>query len=267
MSLFPDAPVRLIDTFGEGGGPDLLGRALAPVLADRWGHPVAVENHPGVGSTAGTALVARSPADGHTVLVSTSAHAYGAAFALDLPYDPLEDFVPVAPLTKQPYVLVAGSHAGFTTLAELISSARARPGSIRFGSSGIGTAIHVGVEVLKQELEIDVRHVPAHGDEAIADTIHHLLHEATDFAMAPIAITPPHLREGRLIALGVTTARRSRIIPDVVTLAEAGPADFRFDFPIWYGTWVPSKTRRPRSCACWPTPSRQHSRNGSSGIG
>jgi tripartite-type tricarboxylate transporter receptor subunit TctC len=187
-------------------------------------------------------LVARSPADGHTVLVGTSAHAYGAAFALDLPYDPLEDFVPVAALTSQPYVLVAGSHAGFANLAELISVARARPGSIRFGSTGTGTASHVGLEVLKRELGIDSRHVPAQGEEGIVDTIHHILAGATDFAMAPIAITLPHLREGRLIALGVTTARRCRLIPDVVTLNEAGPAGFRFDFPIWYGTWVPSKT-------------------------
>jgi tripartite-type tricarboxylate transporter receptor subunit TctC len=242
VNAFPNGPVRLIDPFGAGGGPDLVGRALARVLADRWGHPVSVVNHPGAGSTAGPALVARSPADGRTVLVSTSAHAYGAAFALDLPYDPLEDFVPVAALTSQPYVLVAGSHAGFANLAELISVARARPGSIRFGSTGTGTASHVRVEVLNRELGIDARHVPAHGEEGIVDTIHHILAGATDFAMAPIAITLPHLRAGRLIALGVTTARRSRVIPDVVTLNEAGPTAFRFDFPIWYGTWVPSKT-------------------------
>ncbi len=242
MNAFPNGPVRLIDPFGAGGGPDLVGRALAGVLADRWGHPVSVVNHPGARSTAGPALVAISPAAGYTVLVSTSAHAYGAAFALDLPYDPLEDFVPLAPLTKQPYALVAGSHAGFATLAELISVARAQPGSIRFGSTGTGTASHVGVEVLKRELGIDARHVPAHGDEGIVDTIGHILAGRTDFAMAPIAITLPHLREGRLIALGVTTARRSRVIPDVVTLTVAGPAGFRFDFPIWYGTWVPSKT-------------------------
>jgi len=125
--------------------------------------------------------VAISPADGYTVLVSTSAHAYGAAFALDLPYDPLEDFVPVAALTSQPYVLVAGSHAGFATLAELISVARAQPGSIRFGSTGTGTASHVGVEVLNRELGIDARHVPAHAEEGIVDTIHHILAGATDF--------------------------------------------------------------------------------------
>jgi len=187
-------------------------------------------------------VVATSPADGYSVLVSTSAHAYGAAFALDLPYNPLEDFVPVAPKTKQPYVFVAGSHAGFTNLAELISFASARPGSIRFGSTGVGTATHVGVEVLKRELGIDVKHVPAQGEEGIGDTIDGILAGATDFAMAPIAITLPHLREGRLIPLGVTTARRSRVIPDTVTIAEAGPVGFRFDFPIWYGTWVPSKT-------------------------
>src|SRR6266508_1864773 len=136
---------RAVDGNLRSGARDLIGRALAGVLADRWGHPVSVVNHPGARSTAGPALVAISPAAGYTVLVSTSAHAYGAAFALDLPYDPLEDFVPLAPLTKQPYALVAGSHAGFATLAELISVAAALLKSIRFGSTATGTASHVGV--------------------------------------------------------------------------------------------------------------------------
>ena len=242
LTAFPDGPVMLIEPFGAGGGPDLVARALARMLTNRWSHPVTVVNHPGAGSTAGPARVAGSPADGHTVLVTTSAHAYAAAFSLDLPYDPLDDFIPVAPLTKQPYVLVAGRHAGFATFSEFIAAARARPGSIRFGSTGTGTATHVGMEVLRRELGIDATHVPAKGEEGIADTIERVLARETDLVIAPIGITLSHLRSGELVALGVTTARRSRVIPQVVTIAEEGPVGFRFDFPIWYGTWVPSKT-------------------------
>lgn len=242
MNTFPGGPVRLIDPFGAGGGPDLVGRALAGTLANRLGEPVTVVNQPGAGSTAAPALVRSSTADGRTVLLSTSAHVYAAAFSLDLPYDPLEDFTAVAPLTNQPYVLVAGSHAGITTLAELVSLGRARPGSIRYGSTGTGTASHVGMELLKQGLEIDATHIPAQAEEGIAETILHILNGETDVAIAPIAITLPHLGDGRLVPLGVTTSRRSRVIPDVVTLSEAGPPAFQFDFPIWYGTWVSSKT-------------------------
>jgi tripartite-type tricarboxylate transporter receptor subunit TctC len=241
-NAFPGGPVQLIDPFGAGGGPDLVGRALAGPLANRWGEPVTVVNRPGAGSTAAPALVKGSAADGRTVLVSTSAHAYASGFSLDLPYDPLEDFTPVAPLTNQPYVLVAGAHIGIRTLTELIAVARTRPGSIRYGSTGTGTASHVGMELLRRELAIDATHVPAQAKEGIAETIDHVIVGESDLMIAPIAITLPHLGDDRLIPLGVTTLRRSRVIPDVVTLSEAGPSGFRFDFPIWYGTWVSSMT-------------------------
>ena len=107
---------------------------------------MTVENHPGAGSTAAPTVVARSPADGYTLLVNTSAQAYSAAFLKNLPYDPLKDFVPVAPLSSQPYVLVAGTVTGINTVAELIAAAKAKPGALTFGSTGIGTGTHLGVE-------------------------------------------------------------------------------------------------------------------------
>lgn len=204
------------------------------------GSTVTVENHPGAGSTAGPALVAKSRADGYTLLVNTSAHAYGAAFKHSLPYDPLRDFVPVAPITSQPYVLVAGIRADVTTFAELVSAAKARPGALRFSSSGLGTGTHVGVEKLNLEADIEVVHVPARGADAIADTIGRVVAGRTDFAMSPISVALPHIREGGLVALGVTTVRRSRLVPEVPTLAEAGATGF--DFPIWYGLWAPVGT-------------------------
>jgi tripartite-type tricarboxylate transporter receptor subunit TctC len=113
---YPAKPVRIIEPFGLGGGPDLLARALAPKLSELWGQPVTVENHPGAGATAGPAHVAKSPADGYTLLINTSAQAYSAALLKNLPYDPLKDFIPVAALTSQPYVLVVGKWARVATV-------------------------------------------------------------------------------------------------------------------------------------------------------
>jgi tripartite-type tricarboxylate transporter receptor subunit TctC len=172
--------------------------------------------------------------------VSTSAHAYGASFKTSLPYDPLADFVPIAPLTSQPYVLVASMHLGVTTLAELISAAKTRPAAIRFSSSGMGTATHVAVEKLNLEVLIEAVHVPARGTDAIADTISQTVAGRTDYALSPISVALPHIREHRLAPLGVSTLRRSRLLPTVPTLAEAGAA--AFDFPIWYGLWAPVGT-------------------------
>src|SRR6266576_1701106 len=132
---YPTKPVRMIEPFGAGGGPDLLARAMSPKLSELWGQPVTVENHPGAGSTAAPALVAKSPADGYTLLVTTSAQAYSAALLKNLPYDPLMDFIPVAALTSQPYVLVAGKWTGITTIGELIAAAKAKPGNLKFGSA------------------------------------------------------------------------------------------------------------------------------------
>ena len=237
---YPDKPVRLIDAFGAGGGPDLLARALSPKLSELWGEPVTVENHPGAGSTVGPALVAKSPADGYTVLVSTSAQAYSAALRNDLPYDPLKDFIPVAPLTSQPYVIVAGKLAGIASIRELIAAARGKPGVLTFASSGVGTATHLGIEEFNQAAGIKAVHIPAVQGEAISDTIANTVAGRRTYMMAPIERALTDIRSGNLVALGVTTRKRSSLLPGVPTIAEAGVAGF--DYPIWYGVWVPART-------------------------
>ena len=168
---YPAKPVRIIEPFGAGGGPDLLARALAPKLSELWGQPVTVENIPGAGATAGPAQVAKSPADGHTLLINTNAQAYSAALLKDLPYDPLKDFIPIIPLTRQPYVLVAGKATGVATVGGLIAAAKAKPGELKFGSTGIGTGTHVGVEKFNQAAGIKALHVPPSPNDSNADTI------------------------------------------------------------------------------------------------
>jgi len=234
---YPSKPVRMIEPFGAGGGPDLLARAMSPKLSELWGQPVTVENHPGAGSTAAPALVAKSPADGYTLLVTTSAQAYSAALLKNLPYDPLKDFIPVAALTSQPYVLVAGKWTGITTIGELIAAVKAKPGNLKFGSAGLGTGTHLGAERFNLDTGIKALHVP--GDtmpQAIADTVA----GRTTYMIAPISYAMGDIRTGKLRALGVTTKKRSSLLPEVPTIAEAGVPGF--DYPIWYGVWVPAGT-------------------------
>jgi tripartite-type tricarboxylate transporter receptor subunit TctC len=237
---YPAKSVRIIEPFGLGGGPDLLARTLAPKLSELWGQPVTVENHPGAGATEGPAQVAKSPADGYTLLMNTSAQAYSAAFLKNLPYDPLKDFIPVAPLTSQPYVLVAGKQVGVTTVGELIAAAKAKPGKLKFGSTGPGTGTHLGVVKFNLGTGINAVDVPPGPTDAIADIVAGAIEGHTTYMIAPISIVLPHIRDGKLEPLGVTTASRSTLLPQVPTIAEAGVAGF--DFPIWYGIWVPAGT-------------------------
>jgi tripartite-type tricarboxylate transporter receptor subunit TctC len=237
---YPTKLVRMIEPFGPGSGPEVVATAVGRKLAELWGQPVTVENHPGAGSTAAPAMVATSPADGYTLLVHTNAHAYSAALVTNLPYDPLTDFVPVAALTTQSYVLVAGKTAGLATVGALIAAARAKPGQLRFGSTGVGTGTHLGIEKFNLAAGINATHVPARGSDAIADTIANTIARRTDYALSPIPTTLPHIHAGRLLALGLSSARRSTALPDVPTVAEAGVPGF--DFPIWYGIWAPGAT-------------------------
>jgi tripartite-type tricarboxylate transporter receptor subunit TctC len=232
--------VRLVEPFGAGGGPDLIARAVGPKLSELWGQPVTVENHPGAGSTAAPALVRKAPADGYTLLVNTSAQAYRAALLKNLPYDPLKDFIPVAPLTSQAYVLVAGQSSGIATLGELIATAKAKPGELKFGSTGAGTGTHLGVEKFNLAAGIKAAHAPAEAGDAIADVIADTVAGGATYMMAPMQLALADVRAGRLRALGVTTRSRSRFLPEVPTVAEAGVPGF--DHPIWYGVWAPAGT-------------------------
>ena len=237
---YPAKPVHIIEPFGLGGGPDLLARTLAPKLSEMWGQPVTVENHPGAGATAGPAQVAKSPADGYTLLINTSAQAYSAAFLKKLPYDPLKDFIPVAALTSQPYVLIAGKPEGVTTVGELIATAKSKPGKLKFGSTGPGTGTHLGVMKFNLSAGIKAVDVPPQPTDAIADIVAGTIEGRTTYLIAPISIVLPHIRDGKLVPLAVTTASRSSLLPQVPTIAEAGVAGF--DFPIWYGIWAPAGT-------------------------
>lgn len=237
---FPERPVRLIEPFGAGGGPDITARALAKELSKLWHQPVDVENRPGNGATLAPALVSKAPADGYTLLVNTSAQAYSAGVGMRLGYDPLKDFIPVAPLTSQPYVFVTGRKTGFKTVNDLVAAAREHRAQITFGSTGEGVASHIGGAELSLAAGLNATHVPPLPEDAIADVLAHTVAGRTDYFLAPIPTALPAIRSGDLIALGISTTKRSRLLPDVPTIVEAGVPSF--DFPIWYGVWAPAGT-------------------------
>jgi len=238
---YPSEPVRIVEPFGAGGGPDLLARALAPKLSELWCQSVTVENLPGASATAAPALVAMSPADGYTLLLNTSAQAYTAALSQRPAYDPLMDFVPIAALTSQAYVLVAGKSAGVTTVDELIGAAKVNPGQLMFASTGPGTGTHFAAVKFNYEAGIKAVGVLPQAAAGIAGVLAGTIEGRTAYMFAPIStVTLPSIRDGKLIALGVSTARRSSLLPEVPTIAEAGLPGF--DFPIWYGMWAPAGT-------------------------
>jgi tripartite-type tricarboxylate transporter receptor subunit TctC len=158
----------------------------------------------------------------------------------DLTYDPIADFVGVAPLTAQPYVLVVSASAGLDTLEDVVIASRAGRGQLRFASTGVGTGTHLAVELLNAQLELSAAHAPAGPADSITETVERVVRGHADYALAPISMVTAQLAAGDLVALGVSTVRRSQLLPTIPTLAEAGAINF--DFPIWYGLWAPAGT-------------------------
>ena len=237
---YPARPVRVVVAFSPGGVTDIIARTICGKLAELWGQPVVVENRPGAGGSIGTLAVARSPADGTTLLVHSSGYAINAALNPGLPYDPRKDLVGVAPLGSQPMLLVVSPASGIGSVRELIAAAKAKPGALAYGSAGIGSGAHLNGEKFRIAAAVDVLHVPYKGGaDAIQDTIARRL----AFTFNTVTLALPHVRDGKLRALGVSSAQRSALLPDVPTIAEAGLPGFEFSF--WNGLWAPAGTPAP----------------------
>jgi tripartite-type tricarboxylate transporter receptor subunit TctC len=231
---WPARPVRVIVAFSPGGVTDVIARVVAPKLAELWGQAVVVENRSGAGGSVGALAVARAPADGHTLLVHSSGYALNPAINPSLPYDPKE-FVDVAPLASQPMLLVVSPSSQISNVEQLIALARSRPGHVNYGSAGIGSGAHFNSEKFRIAAGIDVVHVPYKGGaEAIHDTIAGRL----TFTFNTITLALPHIRERRVVVLGVSSARRSALLPETPTIAEAGMPGFEYTF--WNGLWAPA---------------------------
>src|SRR5437867_549102 len=234
---YPNKPVHVVVPFTAGSATDILARSFGQKLSEMWGQPVVVDNRPGAGGTIGAAIVAKSAPDGYTLLVHSAAHAYNPSIYTDLSYDTARDFVEIAPLAGQPNVLVVAPSLGVKTVAELIALAKQKPGQLNFGSAGTGSGTHINAEKFRLAAGIDVVHIPYKGTpEALTDT----MAGRVSYFFSPISAALPNIREGKLIALGVSTAKRSSALPNVPTLAESGLPGF--DYNLWVGLFAPAGT-------------------------
>lgn len=236
---WPQKPVRVVVAFSPGGVTDIIARTLGAKLSELWGQSVVVENRPGAGGSIGAMAVVKSPADGYTLLVHSSGYAINAALNPALPYDPRKDLVDVAPLGSQPMVLVVSPASGIRSVQELIAAARAKPGELAYGSSGIGSGAHMNGEKFRIATGVALIHVPYKGG---ADAINDTIAQRLGFTFNTVTLALPHIREGRLRALGVSSAQRSTLLPDVPTIAESVPG---FEFSFWNGLWAPAGTPSP----------------------
>ncbi|MFO1081571.1 MAG: tripartite tricarboxylate transporter substrate binding protein [Reyranellaceae bacterium] len=221
---FPSRPIRLVVPFPAGGAPDIMARAIAPGMGADLGQPVVIDNKPGAAGGLGAESVAKSAADGHTLLLgSISTNAINASLYPNLPYDPRRDFAALSLVGSVPNVLVVTESLPVRTVAELVALAKARPGAINFGSSGSGSTLHMSGELFRLAAGIDLQHVPYKGSApAVAELIAGQIQMMFD--NAPSAL--PHVKAGRLRALAQTGAQRSPLLPEVPTMVEQGFAGF-----------------------------------------
>jgi len=234
---YPSKPVRIVVPFAPGGAVDVVARAVGQRLSEQMGQPVVVENRPGGNANIGADLVAKAAPDGYTVLMGANGLATNMALYKSLPFDTLRDFAPVARVGYAPLVLVVPSRSPSKSLQELIAAAKAKPGSLNYGSAGNGSSGHLATELLRAKTGIDVVHVPYKGGgPALTD----LVGERLSFMLINPLEAIPHLKSQRLRALAVAAPKRMAMLPDVPTFAEAGLAGY--DASVWWGLVAPAKT-------------------------
>lgn len=237
---YPTKPIRFIVPFAPGGGTDIIGRIVAQLLHEELGQLVVVDNRAGAGSSVGTEIVAKAPPDGYTLLLGNISLAFNPALYRKLSYDALTDLAPVTLVAVQPNIVVIFPGLAATTVGEFAALARAKPGQITYASAGVGAGTHLAGVMLEQILKIKLLHVPYKGTgPALTDVIGGQVH----MMVSTFASALPHVKSGRLRALGVTSAKRSSATPDVPTLMEAGVPGY--DYSTWYGLLVPARTPRP----------------------
>lgn len=238
---FPNKPVQLIVPFAAGGATDIVARLVAQKLSTAWGQPVVVENRGGAGGNIGADAVAKSPADGYTILmtsgsiVTVNPHMYAK-----MPFDAKKDLVPITNVASGPQVLVVHPAVPAKNVKELVALGKSKPGQLNFGSAGIGTQVHMAAEAFVYAAGIEAQHIPYKG-EAVAFT--DLAGGQVQFMVGNIAGARGHIQSGRIRALGVTSAKRSPQLPDVPTVAEAGLPGF--ENTGWFGFMAPAGTPKP----------------------
>src|SRR6266542_397454 len=235
---YPTHPVKLVVPFPPGGPLDVTGRAIAQKLTEAWGQSVVVDNRPGAGGNIGADLVAKSPADGYTILMGAlSTHAVNPSLYTKMPYDAVKDFAPITLVAITPNVLVVNPSLPVHSVRELIAYAKANPNKLSFGSGSNGSAGHLAGELFKVDIGTDIVHIPFKGG---APAMQALLAGETQLMFDNLANSMPQVKAGKLRALAVTTEVRSKLVPELPTMAEAGLPGF--DISTWFGLFAPAAT-------------------------
>lgn len=235
---YPNKPIKMVVTFPPGGAPDILARIISEKINPAWAQPVVIDNKPGAGGNIGAEAVARSPADGYTLVMGTvGTHSINGALYAKMPYDMVKDFSPVTLVASTPNLLVVNNTVPARNVAELVALARAKPSALMYGSPGIGTSVHVSGELFASMTGTKLTHVPYKGR---AMAIPDLLGGQIQLMFDNMPSALPVVKEGKLRAIGVTSATRSLSAPDIPTLAEQGLEGF--EATSWFAVFAPANT-------------------------
>jgi tripartite-type tricarboxylate transporter receptor subunit TctC len=234
---YPSKPIRFVITYPTGGGSDFTVRPIAQKLFERWGQPVFVDSRPGGSAMIGTDYVAKSAADGYTLMLSASSEvSMNVVLFKKMPYDPVRDLQPLTLVGTTPPLLLAHPSLPVKSVRELVALARAKPGALSYASIGTGTPQHFAGELMKTTFGIDMVHVPYKG---AAPALIDIVGGHVPIGLTAPTVAVPHVKAGRLRALAVTSATRSGAMPDVPTIAESGAPGF--DIVQWYAVWMPAR--------------------------
>jgi tripartite-type tricarboxylate transporter receptor subunit TctC len=250
QAAYPSKPVHLLVPFPPGGAVDIVARTLSDELSKRWGQSIVVENRPGAGGTIAEAVAAKAKPDGYTIILVASGHAITSFLYPDLPYDPLRDFTPLSLVGSSPNMMLVREDSPLRSIADVLAAARDKPGQLSYGYAGNGTSPHLAGELLKYMTKVAITPVPYKGG---APVLNDLLggHIPLSFNNIPESIG--FVQAGKLRPLGVTTAKRSAVLPDVPTIAESGLPGY--DTGVWWGFLAPAglpaaiKARLAKDCA------------------
>jgi tripartite-type tricarboxylate transporter receptor subunit TctC len=236
---WPSKPIRAIVPVSAGSTIDIISRIVFDPLSQQLGQSIVAENRGGAGGTIGAAAVARAEPDGYTLLINSSQHTVSPAVYANLSYDTARDFAAVVSLGSSPNVTVVSPEKGFKTLREFVAAAKAKPGGFTYGTAGVGSATHLSTERFRFSAGFDGVHVPFRG---MPEALTEVMTGRVDFSCSSIAPALPFIRDGKLVALAVTTPQRSAALPAVPTSLEAGYANS--DYTFWTGMFLPAKTPR-----------------------
>jgi len=247
---FPSRPVHLLVPFPPGGAVDIVARTLADELSKRWGQPIVVENRPGAGGTIAASVAAKAPPDGYTIILVASGHAIVSYLYPSLPYDPVRDFTPLALVASSPNMMLVRADSSFKSVGDVLAFARQKPGQLSYGYPGNGTSPHLAGELLKYMAKVEITPVPYKGG---APSLNDLLGGHIPMSINNIPESIGQVRAGAVRPLGMTTAARSPVLPDIPTIAESGLPGY--DTGVWWGFLAPAglapeiQAKLARDCA------------------